>query len=447
MTPPRRLPQLVAALLVCGAGGCGAEPAPGGAPAGDTGREDPQDSGWGADTADTGAVPEACSVPEAERDSLVGEPGAEAGRALAFVGGAVPRLALGVPEAAGGAGVVLLTAPDSFEAPTALSATGVATLGRALSAGEDGGLAAAALGEDQAARVFWVSDLDTAPADLAEGASYAALGDGAGVSLAVSGDASGAALLVGLPRASREGSVWVAPPPDTPGQPLAGSELWGEEAADYAGSVVRTVGDLDGDGVTDAAVGAFGARGEGPLAGRLYLVRGPWSEGALADAAGVLRGAEGYDLFGWSVDGGPDLDGDGLSDVVVGAPGTNGADLSTGAAHVFVGPAAGGLGVEDAWATVEGVEGDTRLGWSVAALAGPPARVAVGGPGHRTNGGGVWVSAVEEGQMSLGEAVLESDGGAGAGGTLAAGDPARTGCDLLAVGAPDGSRIWVLGGP
>jgi hypothetical protein len=41
---------------------------------------------------------------------------------------------------------------------------------------------------------------------------------------------------------------------------------------------------------------------------------------------------------------------------------------------------------------------------------------------------------------------LESDGGAGAGGTLAAGGANASGCDLLAVGAPDGSRVWVLGG-
>lgn len=51
----------------------------------------------------------------------------------------------------------------------------------------------------------------------------------------------------------------------------------------------------------------------------------------------VLQGERTGDLFGWDVDGVADLDGDGVEDVIVGAPKHEGTTTDSGAAYVFSG--------------------------------------------------------------------------------------------------------------
>src|SRR3954454_22317977 len=97
----------------------------------------------------------------------------------------------------------------------------------------------------------------------------------------------------------------------------------GASKGDFAGSSVANAGDVNGDGIDDALVGAY-------LAGRrhsgsAYVVFGSRSSRRvdlrrLGSHGFGIRGP-GKDAYaGYSVAGGRDVNGDGLADVVVGAP-------------------------------------------------------------------------------------------------------------------------------
>ncbi|MCB9913959.1 MAG: FG-GAP repeat protein [Planctomycetes bacterium] len=96
----------------------------------------------------------------------------------------------------------------------------------------------------------------------------------------------------------------------------------GQEAvylADF-GRSVADAGDVNGDGVGDVVVGAPFDKVNGVTKGRVYVYSG--LDGALLWSR---DGDDAGDLFGWCVDGVGDLDGDGKSEVIVGAPGWDNA--------------------------------------------------------------------------------------------------------------------------
>jgi len=92
----------------------------------------------------------------------------------------------------------------------------------------------------------------------------------------------------------------------------------GQVASESFGGAVCGGGDLDGDGFADWVVGAPGAGTSGSDPGRVYVFRG----GASPDGAPelVVEGSVATGQFGAAVLVGPDLDGDGYGDLVVGAP-------------------------------------------------------------------------------------------------------------------------------
>jgi hypothetical protein len=136
------------------------------------------------------------------------------------------------------------------------------------------------------------------------------------------------------------------------------------------GSAVAVPGDVDGDGVPDLLVGAPLALGG---AGRVVLLSG--ADGAvLLDLPGAAAGQ----ALGTSVDGAGDVDGDGIPDLIAGAPGDSTAASGAGAAFLFAGADGSVLRV------LLGDAAFDRLGQSVAGLGdtdgdGVP-DVAVGAP-------------------------------------------------------------------
>lgn len=120
----------------------------------------------------------------------------------------------------------------------------------------------------------------------------------------------------------------------------------GEAPFDSFGSAVALVGDVNGDGVDDLLVGAPGAGVTFRSAGAAYLVSGDTGE-----LLRTWRGAAADDQLGSAVCAAGDIDGDGIGDVLVGAPNyaggaaTGSAELrsaATGALlHRFIGPVAG----------------------------------------------------------------------------------------------------------
>ena len=110
--------------------------------------------------------------------------------------------------------------------------------------------------------------------------------------------------------------------------------LRGTEPWGYAGHAVSPGGDADGDGLADVLVGAPGDWSEGVFEGAAYLVLGGVSGVVdLAAADAVTTGDARSDGFGASLASG-DHDGDGRPDVAFGAPGTG----SYGGASLRHGP-------------------------------------------------------------------------------------------------------------
>ena len=132
--------------------------------------------------------------------------------------------------------------------------------------------------------------------------------------------------------------------------------LRGEFEGDQA-CIVSALDDIHGDGVKDFVVGAP-QHNNGT--GAAYFISGQENGlKSVLDAATIkVNGANAYDYFGWSVSGGGDYDGDGVPDVLVGAPGSDIGGVESGAAYVLSGYDGSTL------ATLTGLPGD-RMGYSV----------------------------------------------------------------------------------
>ncbi len=141
---------------------------------------------------------------------------------------------------------------------------------------------------------------------------------------------------------------------------LALSPVWQTEAeanGEHYGLRVAPAGDVNGDGHSDLAVSDCWIGNANGFTGRVYVYYG--SAAGLAETADWIGTApESTDGFGMAIDGAGDVNGDGYDDLLVGCDETFGA----GGAWLYLGSPSG-LSAAPAW-QVEGEEPGSHFGYS-----------------------------------------------------------------------------------
>ena len=180
--------------------------------------------------------------------------------------------------------------------------------------------------------------------------------DGSGISVSSAGDVNGdglSDLIVSAPYNDLDGenagrSYVVFGKSNTSGVSLSqvaagtgGFAITGEAAGDQSGYSVSAAGDMNGDGLSDLIVGAWS---RGTYTGRSYVVFGKsntsgvsLSQVAAGTGGFAITGEAEYDFSGISVSRAGDVNGDGLSDLLVGANNNDAGGTNAGRSYVVFG--------------------------------------------------------------------------------------------------------------
>jgi len=138
----------------------------------------------------------------------------------------------------------------------------------------------------------------------------------------------------------------------------AAATLLGPAAEAQSGRRVATC-DLDGDGQEDVISGAWSYQDQ---TGAAVLYLDPLASG---DIDGLIAGAEVGVKAGWAVACLGDVDGDGLSDLAMGVASDNTAAEEAGATYLFLGPATSATSTDNAWAAWYGEDAGDLAGAAV----------------------------------------------------------------------------------
>jgi hypothetical protein len=207
-----------------------------------------------------------------------------------------------------------------------------------------------------------LSGLDGTTGFRLDGASA---GDRAGFAVSAAGDVNGDGvddLLIGAPTAQPSGiysgSSFVVFGRTTGFAPTValssldgttGFRLDGAAPGDRAGRAVSAAGDVNGDGVDDLLIGAYGADLNGNSSGSSYVVFGRTTGFHTTLALSSLDGTTGFrldgasqeNLAGFAVSAAGDVNGDGVDDLLIGAFGTDRNGIDSGSSYVVFGRTTG----------------------------------------------------------------------------------------------------------
>ncbi|MFH1462987.1 MAG: MopE-related protein [Pseudomonadota bacterium] len=228
--------------------------------------------------------------------------------------------------------------------------------------------------------------------------------------------------------------------------------LLGSSLESPAGRSLALLTNQSGLGDTRLAVGCAPWEPGSDEAGAVYVIEtipvGTTSIQGSSPAA--LDDAAAGAVFGHAMDGGADVDGDGRSDLLVGAPGTAGL---TGEARLFVGPVSVWGGIGQARAVFAGPADGAQAGFDVALcpdVDGDGLADALVGAPEYADRGGVALYLSPTGDMSWSAADARYQGttdGDRLGTVAAAGDTDADGYGDYLLGAPGyggRGRVWLL---
>lgn len=139
----------------------------------------------------------------------------------------------------------------------------------------------------------------------------------------------------------------------------------GEEASNYAGWALDGAGDLDADGYADLAVGAYLNDAGGTDAGGVYVILGATATGGSLTTTSLHLTGESDTRAGYAVASAGDTDGDGLSDLLIGAPYYGGSTYRYGAAYLVAGPITSDMTLGAADVRLRGDSASDALGCAV----------------------------------------------------------------------------------
>jgi len=176
-----------------------------------------------------------------------------------------------------------------------------------------------------------------------------------------------------------------------------GFRLSGVAAGDVSGGAVSAAGDINGDGVDDLLIGAQGVdlNANGYSEGASYVVFGGAGVGSSGNLElSALHGTNGFRLSGVADGDGSgrastagDVNGDGVDDLLIGAPGADPNGSDSGASYVVFGGAGVGSGGNLELSALDGTNGFRLSG----VAAGDSSGVAVSTAGD-VNGDG-WMTS------------------------------------------------------